>query len=319
MVKEELRKKEPIVYASLLNDLKNHHLSQCYLFSGEYNPFKKEVAYLLAQSIIEDRGDFACEECVRCQRIKNNQYYDVLYVDGNNKTIKKDAIEEIMKEFSRTALESEGKKVYIIDNINVASTKALNMLLKFMEEPSNNNTYGILITNQIDSLLDTIVSRCQNIPFLTKDYSEVIKMYMESGFSEVDAYLLSNIHHQYIDIDLNDERYLSGKELVYKTIDNLDNPEYLLVMFYLEFYNLFSNDDFRVASDYYLDIFLKIIEDAIENRRLIEEYNEYLEKIYRKNVIKLLEIMQEAKSKCAYNVDRKLLFDALASEIIKVK
>ena len=173
MVKDVLKAKEPIVYLSLKNDLENNRLAQCYLLYGQVNPLKKDTAFLLAQSIIENKQSFACEECNTCLRIKDNKYFDVIYVDGTKSSIKVDDIEYIMSEFSRTSLEGS-KKVYIIDNINNASLKAVNMLLKFMEEPSSDDVYGIFISDDMDTLLDTIVSRCEKLPFMTRDFSYLI-------------------------------------------------------------------------------------------------------------------------------------------------
>ena len=204
MVKEELQKSEPIVYQTLQNALKNNKVAHSYLFSGEYNPLKIETAYLMAQSIVEGKNDFACEECNTCKRIRNNEYFDVIYVDGYKSSIKKDDIENILDEFSRTSLESSGKKIYILANINNSSVKVLNMILKFMEEPSNENTYGIFITDRKEDLLPTIVSRCQDVPFLTRDFSFLIDRYIENGFDYIDAYLLSNILHSFDEeFDLN--------------------------------------------------------------------------------------------------------------------
>ena len=44
------------------------------------------------------------------------------------------------------------------------TTNAANSLLKFLEEPSQ-DTIAILITEQLHRILDTIVSRCQVLPF----------------------------------------------------------------------------------------------------------------------------------------------------------
>ena len=319
MVKEELQKSEPIVYQTLQNALKNNKVAHSYLFSGEYNPLKIETAYLMAQSIVEGKNDFACEECNTCKRIRNNEYFDVIYVDGYKSSIKKDDIENILDEFSRTSLESSGKKIYILANINNSSVKVLNMILKFMEEPSNENTYGIFITDRKEDLLPTIVSRCQDVPFLTRDFSFLIDRYIENGFDYIDAYLLSNILHSFDEeFDLNDPYYLGGKEYVYKTLDNLDNKEYLPVLFYKEFYTLFKDrDDFKKCVDYYLSIMIKMIEDALEDKKLDDnEYNHYLEVINGHNPIKLLQIFEEANDKILYNAERKLLFDAISYEII---
>ncbi|MBO7698429.1 MAG: hypothetical protein J6S38_05290, partial [Erysipelotrichaceae bacterium] len=224
-----------------------------------------------------------------------------------------------LDEFSRTSLESSGKKIYILANINNASTKVLNMILKFMEEPSNENTYGIFITDKKEDLLPTIVSRCQNIPFMTRDFSFLIDRYIQGGFDYIDAYLLSNTLHNYDEnFDLNDPYYLGGKEYVYKTLDNLDNRDYLPVMFYKEFYSLFKDrDEFKKCVDYYMAIMIKMIEDALEEKRLEDkEYNSYLEIISRHDPIRLLEIFEKANDRILSNAERKLLFDAISYEII---
>jgi len=319
MIKEELKKNEPIAYRSLENALRNKKVAHSYLFSGEYNPLKIEAAYLLAQSIVEGENDFACETCNTCRRIRKNEYFDVIFVDGYTQSIKKADIEHIIDEFSKTSLESSGKKIYILANINNSSSKVLNMILKFMEEPQGSDTYGIFISDRKDDLLPTVVSRCQEIPFLTRDFSFLIDRYETNGFELADAYLLANILHRYdLDFDLNDPFYLNGKEYVYKTIDSLNHKDYLPVLFYKEFYTLFKDrDDFRKCADYYLAIMIRILEDSLsENRIGDDEYDSYLDKVRKYDTARLLEIFMDANDKIAVNAERKLLFDAISYEIL---
>ena len=319
MIKEQLKDSEPIAYRSLLNALQNSKVAHSYLFSGEYNPLKIEAAYLLAESIIEGKNDFACETCDTCKRIRANKYFDVIFVDGYERSIRKDDVENILDEFSRTSLEMSGKKVYILANINNASTKVLNMILKFMEEPSSSNTFGIFITDRKDDLLPTIVSRCQEVPFLTRDFSFLIEKYVDRGFDPTDAYLLSAIFHRFDpEFDLNDPVYLGAKEYVFKTIETLDEKDYLPVLFYREFYSLFKErDDFRKLVDMYLPIMIVMINDALQHRQLDDEqYNSYLRMIEAHKPGKLLQIFVDAGDKAARNAERKLLFDAISYEII---
>ena len=319
MIIDELRQSEPIAYKSLSNAFKSNKIAHSYLLTGEYNPLKIETAYLIAQSIIEGKNDFACETCDTCKRIRKNEYFDVIFVDGYKQIIKKEDIENIMDEFNRTSLESAGKKVYILANINNATTKVLNMILKFMEEPSNCNTYGIFISDNKDDLLATIVSRCQEIPFLTRDFSFLIDKYVAAGFDEVDAYLLANILHKFdSEFDLNDDYYINGKEYVYKTIEALSNKTYIPVMFYKDFYTLFKDrDEFKICVDYYLSIMIKMIEDAIANKQLVDsDYNKHLQILKNYNLTKLLQIFEEASDKTLLNAERKLLFDSIAQQII---
>ena len=319
MIKEQLKDSEPIAYRSLLNALQNSKVAHSYLFSGEYNPLKIEAAYLLAESIIEGKNDFACETCDTCKRIRANKYFDVIFVDGYERSIRKDDVENILDEFSRTSLEMSGKKVYILANINNASTKVLNMILKFMEEPSSSNTFGIFITDRKDDLLPTIVSRCQEVPFLTRDFSFLIEKYVDRGFDPTDAYLLSAIFHRFDpEFDLNDPVYLGAKEYVFKTIETLDEKDYLPVLFYREFYSLFKErDDFKKLVDMYLPIMIVMINDALQHRQLDDEqYNSYLGMIEAHKPGKLLQIFVDAGDKAARNAERKLLFDAISYEII---
>ncbi|MBO5527663.1 MAG: hypothetical protein J5946_06415 [Erysipelotrichaceae bacterium] len=319
MIKEQLKDSEPIAYRSLLNALQNSKVAHSYLFSGEYNPLKIEAAYLLAESIIEGKNDFACETCDTCKRIRANKYFDVIFVDGYERSIRKDDVENILDEFSRTSLETSGKKVYILANINNASVKVLNMILKFMEEPSSSNTFGIFITDRKDDLLPTIVSRCQEVPFLTRDFSFLIEKYVDRGFDPTDAYLLSAIFHRFDpEFDLNDPVYLGAKEYVFKTIETLDEKDYLPVLFYREFYSLFKErDDFKKLVDMYLPIMIVMINDALQHRQLDDEqYNSYLRMIEAHKPGKLLQIFVDAGDKAARNAERKLLFDAISYEII---
>ncbi|MBQ5554569.1 MAG: hypothetical protein IIT44_02180, partial [Erysipelotrichaceae bacterium] len=216
-------------------------------------------------------------------------------------------------------LETSGKKVYILANINNASVKVLNMILKFMEEPSSSNTFGIFITDRKDDLLPTIVSRCQEVPFLTRDFSFLIEKYVDRGFDPTDAYLLSAIIHRFDpEFDLNDPVYLGAKEYVFKTIETLDEKDYLPVLFYREFYSLFKErDDFRKLVDMYLSIMIVMINDALQHRQLDDEqYNSYLRMIEAHKPGKLLQIFVDAGDKAARNAERKLLFDAISYEII---
>lgn len=318
MIKEILKEKEPVAYLSLKNDLNNNKLAHSYLLYGELNPLKTEAAFLLAQSIIEGNNDYACEECDTCRRIKENKYFDVIYIDGYSRTIKKEDIDYIMEEFSKTSLEKSNKKIYIITNINNSSPKVLNMILKFMEEPSNEDTFGIFTSDNLDSLLPTVVSRCQKIPFMTRDFSNLIEEYTAAGFDDIDAYLLSNIKHQFdSELDLNDEIYLAGKDYVYKTIDSLNNKSFIPVLFSREFYSSVSKEDFKETTDYYLNIMMIMLEDALSNNRQNDnEYNNYLDKLNKANPAKLMEIISNAIDKTAVAVNRQLLFDQIASQII---
>ena len=317
MIKDVLKKQELTAYLSLKHDLESGKLAHSYLFYGELNPLKTEAAFLMAQSIIEGSGTFACEECEQCKRIRQLKHLDVIYINGYKASIKVNDIEQLMMEFSKTAAEQSGRKVYIIDNINNSSQKVLNMILKFMEEPGSRSTYGIFLSDNIDGLLPTVVSRCRRVEFKTRDFSYLIAEYEKHGFENTDAYLLSRIKHCYEDMDLNDECYTNAREYVYKTIGNLDNRDYLPAMFFNEFYTCVNKDDFKLLSDYYLSIMQIVISDAlIFNTRDDNEYNNCLNILRNRDLVKLMEIFMDASKKAKTNINRQLLFDQIGAHLI---
>ena len=319
MIKDVLKKQELTAYLSLKHDLESGKLAHSYLFYGELNPLKTEAAFLMAQSIIEGSGTFACEECEQCKRIRQLKHLDVIYINGYKASIKVNDIEQLMMEFSKTAAEQSGRKVYIIDNINNSSQKVLNMILKFMEEPGSRSTYGIFLSDNIDGLLPTVVSRCRRVEFKTRDFSYLIAEYEKHGFENTDAYLLSRIKHCYEDMDLNDECYTNAREYVYKTIGNLDNRDYLPAMFFNEFYTCVNKDDFKLLSDYYLSIMQIVISDAlIFNTRDDNEYNNCLNILSNRDLVKLMEIFMDASKKAKTNINRQLLFDQIGAHLISL-
>lgn len=319
MIKDVLKKQELTAYLSLKHDLESGKLAHSYLFYGELNPLKTEAAFLMAQSIIEGSGTFACEECEQCKRIRQLKHLDVIYINGYKASIKVNDIEQLMMEFSKTAAEQSGRKVYIIDNINNSSQKVLNMILKFMEEPGSRSTYGIFLSDNIDGLLPTVVSRCRRVEFKTRDFSYLIAEYEKHGFENTDAYLLSRIKHCYEDMDLNDECYTNAREYVYKTIDNLGNRDYLPAMFFNEFYTCVNKDDFKLLSDYYLSIMQIVISDAlIFNTRDDNEYNNCLNILRNRDLVKLMEIFMDASKKAKTNINRQLLFDQIGAHLISL-
>ena len=319
MIKDVLKKQELTAYLSLKHDLESGKLAHSYLFYGELNPLKTEAAFLMAQSIIEGSGTFACEECEQCKRIRQLKHLDVIYINGYKASIKVNDIEQLMMEFSKTAAEQSGRKVYIIDNINNSSQKVLNMILKFMEEPGSRSTYGIFLSDNIDGLLPTVVSRCRRVEFKTRDFSYLIAEYEKHGFENTDAYLLSRIKHCYEDMDLNDECYTNAREYVYKTIGNLDNRDYLPAIFFNEFYTCVNKDDFKLLSDYYLSIMQIVISDAlIFNTRDDNEYNNCLNILRNRDLVKLMEIFMDASKKAKTSINRQLLFDQIGAHLISL-
>ena len=126
MLKDRLKKQQPIVYRALENACRRDSVSNAYLFWGPYGTMKNEAALLLAQSIFCSETDgLACETCNTCRRVKEGLYTDLIVLDGAKKAISKEMVDAIQEQFSKTSLEgTEGTRVYIIQNAETASISA---------------------------------------------------------------------------------------------------------------------------------------------------------------------------------------------------
>lgn len=78
------------------------------------------------------------------------------------------------------------KTAFVIEDIDQASTEALNAFLKNLEEPSKNTIY-ILTSSNLENILPTIVSRCEviNVGSVKKEIDkEIIENFIEKGIDE---------------------------------------------------------------------------------------------------------------------------------------
>ena len=100
----------------------------------------------------------ACGQCKACLLRKNDNYPDHLLLNSENKTLGVDDIRRGNAFLEKTAHLGKVKTI-LIPQAQVMTIAAANALLKTLEEPSE-NSYIVLIADDLDSLLPTIVSRC---------------------------------------------------------------------------------------------------------------------------------------------------------------
>ena len=89
---------------------------------------------------------------------ESNNYGDLIVLNGKESTIKISDIDNLQKQFDKTALEIKGTKIFIINDCEKLTLKAANSLLKFIEEPTG-QTIGIFLTHSIESVIPTIISK----------------------------------------------------------------------------------------------------------------------------------------------------------------
>lgn len=100
----------------------------------------------------------ACGQCKACLLNKSDTYPDHLTLLSENKTLGVDDVRRGNSFLEKTAHLGQVKTI-LIPNAQILTVAAANALLKTLEEPSQ-NSYIVLLTEDLDSLLPTIVSRC---------------------------------------------------------------------------------------------------------------------------------------------------------------
>lgn len=160
---------QPKVREFLRTSMMSDRVSHAYLFTGPAGSNKTMAAYALAQAIICPKGPAGprggeCGDCAGCSRVKRKKHPDVhYYAPGGANGYLVEQIREIVADTALAPIQAK-VKVYIIDRVELLGTAAANAFLKTLEEPPA-NVVMILLGSTRESVLPTILSRCQVVPF----------------------------------------------------------------------------------------------------------------------------------------------------------
>jgi len=161
---DDFKDSQFIAYSLLNNAIKNNKLSHAYLF--DTNHYEESFDFILAfvkAIVCGNHHDTNIKDCVLCQRIQNNNYPELKIIESESSIIRKEQLLELQSDFSRSSIEGD-YRIYIIKDCDKMNKQASNCLLKFLEEPVP-GIIAILLTNNFNKILSTIVSRCQIIRF----------------------------------------------------------------------------------------------------------------------------------------------------------
>lgn len=148
---KEFEFEQPIAYKMLSTSINNNRLANAYL--------------------IEDNGSkqglkLACSFCEAILTTKLDLTANAIIINPEGVWIKREQIDEIKDKFSTKAIIGKNK-VYIINGAEKLNQAASSSLLKFLEEPEPNIT-AILVTDNVNQVLETIKSRCVPVPLIHK-------------------------------------------------------------------------------------------------------------------------------------------------------
>lgn len=142
------------------------HLAHAYIFAGQEGVGKTLFSRELAKAIFCQRpGADACDTCNHCQRIATDNFPDLFFLlpEKNSRAIKIEQLRHLQDILHVKPLESK-YKIAIIQSADKMNEESSNCLLKTLEEPPS-YAILILIVTALESVRETVRSRCQIIRF----------------------------------------------------------------------------------------------------------------------------------------------------------
>ncbi len=263
------------------NSIKNNRLSHLYLLTGAPSDVLSEVAFKLSYLILRKDND---EDNLE-QKILNRNYPNFISINKEGNTLRKEQILNLQNEFSKTSL-INGERVYVILDAETMSQAAANSLLKFLEEPQSNKTVGFLVTDNINMILPTIISRSQVI-LINYEKEEFINQLIKESVEPKNAYFIAELTQNIEEIYeiLDSQLYLESIkyiDLLIEWIIKRNNNLYLLT-------NEIANK-FREEKEYLifiLKIFSNILLDVIHTHMHQDIYYSF----YKETILELVRII----------------------------
>ena len=150
-------------WEGIRNSFETNRLAHAYVIVGSPRGNALEFAESVLKLLYCSSTEKPCNECTNCRLIDSHKHVDTLWIEPQSKSrqIVTDDIELLIRRITQTSFEG-GWKAGIILSADCMNIKSSNQLLKTLEEPPP-KTLLLLITDSPQTLLPTIISRCQKI------------------------------------------------------------------------------------------------------------------------------------------------------------
>lgn len=178
------------IIAHFKSSIETGNVGHAYIISGDAGSGKKALAKAFADTLAcEAGGTESCGSCQSCLQVATGNYPDIITVTHEKPNLI--SVDEIRDQLVNTIdiKPYKGKyKIYLIPDAELLNVQAQNAMLKTIEEPP---AYAviILLTTNLDKLLETVQSRClklQTKPIRERDVLSYLTNVM--GLTKEKAY-----------------------------------------------------------------------------------------------------------------------------------
>ncbi|KUK10632.1 MAG: DNA polymerase III, delta prime subunit [Clostridia bacterium 41_269] len=293
--------------------LKSRELGHCYLFCGPQGVGKMSTAVLFAASVLcqTPRGLWACGSCATCRKIERGNYPYLRIVEPQGSTLGIGQVRQL-KSFLTFKIEGNHFRFIIIDKAHNMTQEASNSLLKVLEEPPQRTCF-ILVADNIDMVLPTIVSRSQIIPFTRIPQGVVEEILREKGYSEEKIAAAASIAHGSVGRALElveDEKLEAQRKMIVDFMESLPVSPGRVLEFALD---LGSNFDVALTLEIILSSYRSLLLKKItENGKQKEDESLFLDV---ETLCIIIDRVIKAKKDLDDNANKQLVLDTLLMDI----
>ena len=259
--------------------IENGKISHAYLFETNYSEENMKIIYDYVKNIFCTNFDDNLSENIK-RRIDENNYPDLKIIKRDTSVIKKEQIIELKEYFSVTPQENE-ERIYIIYEAEKMNESAANTLLKFLEEPEG-KIIGILLTENKNSVISTLVSRCQiisldkKLDFIEPENYMLITEFLLSLFKDkINIYTKLN---SYDELFVTKDVLLNTMEVMLVILSDIINYKVTNKFIYIK-----SNKNIDYILDKYDEYFISkkitILNDLIDKQKYNLNLNLFLDNL----------------------------------------
>ena len=166
-------------------------VSHAYLFVGPSQIGKTTLAKVFTRVLLCQGEDVPCGVCRACRLVQMDRHPDVHLVVPAKDRIKIDEIRDLQRAVALSPVEGV-HRVCVISRFDVATPSAANCLLKTLEEPPG-RVILVLTADRLESLLPTIVSRCQVLSLRQVPTEQICSALRARGVDDSHAWLLAHL------------------------------------------------------------------------------------------------------------------------------
>ncbi|MEW6258469.1 MAG: DNA polymerase III subunit delta' [Thermodesulfobacteriota bacterium] len=142
-------------------------IPNAWMFAGPQGVGKMRTARALALVLnCETRhpsSATACGECSSCRTLAGGNHPDLIVIEPEKHEIRVAQIRSVCAALEKKAFATR-KRLVVLDQAERMNPGAANAALKILEEPPD-NTHFVLVAEEIENVLPTIRSRCQQVTF----------------------------------------------------------------------------------------------------------------------------------------------------------